>query len=263
MRLPLDVPDPVRRLALFPFHQLPVSPHVERVELDGAFIHIDRWPGAQIVGVRGAGPADVAATVDAARAVAREHGKEILAWWVPPDQDHLAAALESAGLVNDDTPGFEAIENALALVAPPSGGAVEGVEVRMTETWDEYRAGSHVVQQVFGMPHVSDDELRARYEDYLHPENPGRGFVALIDGRVVGTSYASFADAGVNLFGGSVLPEARGRGVYRALLQARWEAAVARGTPALTVQAGRMSRPICERLGFVFLAPVRVFVDSL
>jgi hypothetical protein len=29
------------------------------------------------------------------------------------------------------------------------------------------------------------------------------------------------------------------------------------------VQASRMSRPICERLGFVFLAPVRVFVDQL
>jgi GNAT superfamily N-acetyltransferase len=80
---------------------------------------------------------------------------------------------------------------------------------------------------------------------------------------VIATSYAAFGDAGVNLFGGSVLPEARGRGVYRALVQARWEAAVARGTPALTVQASRMSRPICERLGFVFVAPVRVFVDQL
>ena len=110
---------------------------------------------------------------------------------------------------------------------------------------------------------MSDDDLRARYDDYRNPDNPGRGFVALIDGRVVGTSYAAFGDAGVNLFGGSVLPEARGRGVYRALVRARWEAAVDRGTPALTVQAGRMSRPICERLGFVFLAPVRVFVDQL
>ena len=76
------------------------------------------------------------------------------------------------------------------------------------------------------MPPVTDDELRARYDDYRNPDNPGRGFVALIDGRVVGTSYAAFGDAGVNLFGGSVLPEARGRGVYRALVGARWEAAV-------------------------------------
>jgi len=70
-------------------------------------------------------------------------------------------------------------------------------------------------------------------------------------------------DAGLNLFGGSVLPEARGRGVYRALIQARWDLAVANGTSCLTVQAGRMSRPIVERAGFEFLAPVRVYVDDL
>ena len=253
----------MQRLALYPFHELPKSPDVEVVELDGAFMGINRWPTAQIVGIRGDGPPDVRATVEAARAVARERGKAIVAWWVPPAQDHVSEALESAGLVNQDTPGFEAIENALALVTPPLGGEVDGVEVRMTETWDDYSAGARVVENAFGMPPTTDDELRARYDDYRHPDNPGRAFVALIDGRVVGTSYAAFGDAGVNLFGGSVLPDARGRSVYRALVQARWQAAAARGTPALTVQAGRMSRPICERLGFTFLAPVRVFVDAL
>ena len=259
----MDVPEPVRRLAMCPFHELPVPPDIERVELDGAFISINRWPTAQMVGIRGSGPSDIEATVAAARAVARQRGKTIVAWWVPPDQDDLIPALESAGLVNQDTPGFEAIENALALVTTPDVDAAGGIEVRMTETWDDFHAASNVGGQVFGMPPVSDDDLRARYDDYRNPENPGRGFIALIDGRVIGTSYAAFGDAGVNLFGGSVLPEARGRGVYRALVQARWEAAVARGTPALTVQASRMSRPICERLGFVFVAPVRVFVDQL
>ena len=253
----------MRRLALRPFHELPRSPDVEKVELDGAFIALNRWPGAQVVGIREDGPSEVAGTVEAARAVARERGKTILAWWVPPDQDHFASALEAAGLENQDTPGFEAVENALALVDPLLGGHVDGVEVRVTESWDDYRAGARVVEKVFGMPPVTDDDLRARYDDYRHPDNPGRAFVALIDARVIGTAFASFGDAGVNLFGGAVLPEARGRGVYRALVQARWEAAVARRTPALTVQAGRMSRPICERLGFVFLAPVRVFVDTL
>ena len=123
----------------------------------------------------------------------------------------------------------------------------------MVETWEDFRDGSHVVETAFGMPAVTEEELRARYRDYRHPDTPGRAFVALIDGRVVGTSYAVFGDVGVNLFGGSVLPEARGQGVYRALVRARWDAAAARGTPALTVQAGRMSRPICERLGFVFI----------
>jgi GNAT superfamily N-acetyltransferase len=259
----MELPEPVRRLAVYPFHELPVPPAVEHVELDGAFIGINRWPTAQVAGIRGDGPSNVGATVEAARDVAREHGKTIVAWWVPPDQDHVAPALEAAGLVNEDTPGFEAIENALALVEPPLGDDVAGVEVRMVETWDDYRAGARVTEEVFGMPHASDDDLRLRYDDYRNPDNPGREFVALVGERVVGSSFAGFGDAGVNLFGGAVLPDARGRGVYRALVQARWRVAVARGTPALTVQAGRMSRPICERLGFVFVAPVRVFVDQL
>jgi hypothetical protein len=85
---------------------------------------------------------------------------------------------------------------------------------------------------------------------------------ASIDGRIVGTAAAGLGPAGINLFGGSVLAEARGRGVYRALTIARWELAIARGTPALTIQAGRMSKPIAERLGFRFIAAIDVYVDD-
>ena len=38
--------------------------------------------------------------------------------------------------------------------------------------------------------------------------------------------------------------------MYRALVRARWDDAVAAGQPALVVHAGAMSRPILERLGF-------------
>ena len=259
----MGIPEPVRRLAVHPFVELPRPPEIEVVELDGAVLGINPWPGAQIVSIVGDGPSDVAAAVDAARAVARDRGKDTLGWWVAPEHDFVAPELEAAGLVNEDTPGFEAIENAMVLLAAPAGGRVEGVEVRISETWEDFSAGSQVARQVFGLPPVSEEDLRERYETYRRPDNPGRGFIALVDGSVVGTSYAAFSPAGVNLFGGSVLPEARERGVYRAMLQARWEAAVERGTPALTVQAGRMSRPILERRGFEFIAPVRVFVDDL
>ena len=73
-----------------------------------------------------------------------------------------------------------------------------------------------------------------------------RTFVGLLDGEIVGTAAAIFGANAVYLVGGSTRSDARGRGVYRALVRARWDAAVARGTPALTVSAGRMSRPILE-----------------
>jgi len=68
-------------------------------------------------------------------------------------------------------------------------------------------------------------------------------------------------DAGVALMGGAVLPAVRGRGVYRALVHARWEHAVARGTPLLVVQAGRMSAPVLTGLGFRSHGTIRLFVD--
>ena len=79
-------------------------------------------------------------------------------------------------------------------------------------------------------------------------------FLALRRGEPVGAALGSLLEAGINLSGGAVVPHARGVGVYTALVHARWAAAVQRNTPALTVQAGKMSRPILERLGFTPLA---------
>ena len=61
----------------------------------------------------------------------------------------------------------------------------------------------------------------------------------------------------------AVLPELRGRGAYRALVRARWDHAAARGTPLLVVQAGDLSAPVLDRLGFVRRAVVKLYVDRL
>jgi GNAT superfamily N-acetyltransferase len=53
-----------------------------------------------------------------------------------------------------------------------------------------------------------------------------------------------------SLWGGSTLPEQRGKGLYSALLSARAQEARSRGMKYLTVDAGPMSRPILERFGF-------------
>ena len=61
---------------------------------------------------------------------------------------------------------------------------------------------------------------------------------------------ADRASAGAYLMGGATAEWARGRGACRAVVRVRWDAAVERGTPAIAVGAGPMSRPILERLGF-------------
>ena len=54
----------------------------------------------------------------------------------------------------------------------------------------------------------------------------------------------------------SPLPEARGRGAYRALVRARWDEAVRRGTPSLVVHAEEASRRVLERIGFEYVGNV-------
>jgi len=61
---------------------------------------------------------------------------------------------------------------------------------------------------------------------------------------VAGTPFAT-------LWGGSILPGWRRRGVYRALVAYRARLAEVRGFTLLQVDASDDSRPILQRLGFV------------
>lgn len=254
------IPDAVRRQALHPFRELPKPGNVSRFPLDGAVMTTNPFPGAQVAFPTSL-DVDVEAVVEASRAIARDHEKTIVGWWIAPEHDALAPAFEALGIVNRDTPGFEATENAMALASTPAGYRPEGVEVRTVESLEDYRGVTNVVIECFGYPRLPENELRDRYEE-SRAETTGEVFIALIDEQVVGSAFASFGNAGLNLFGGSVLPDARGRGVYRALTFARWDIAVERGTPALTVQAGKMSMPILESLGFELVDQARVFVDE-
>lgn len=261
------IPDAVRRLAEHPLDELPLPPSVERIEQDGVLMVVTPFPVAQIVHPGELDLEDLEAAVESMRAIGRARGKTVLGWWIAPEHDAFAPHLEALGLVNEDTGGFEAIENAMALVTPPPVIAADGVEVRQVASFDEFAGGVRVEMEAFQMHPDMREELEAglakRFEEYQDPRHSECQFIALMSGRIVGVATAAPAESGVCLFGGSVLPDVRGRGVYRALLRARWDFAVARGTPALTVQAGRMSKPILERLGFVQLSAARVFFDIL
>src|SRR5256714_11888255 len=115
--------------------------------------------------------------------------------------------------------------------------------------------------EAFGMPEERREAAlagaRARYG-----EGPSEGYLAFVEGEPVGTATARFTDAAAVLFAGSVLPHARGRGAYRALVRARWDDAVAHGAPALVTHAGAMSLPILRRLGFREVATVRILLDE-
>ncbi|MDX6513756.1 MAG: hypothetical protein QOE36_3260 [Gaiellaceae bacterium] len=151
----------------------------------------------------------------------------------------------------------------MALVQPP-GGEPSAIEARAVETFEEYVEAREIEMEVFGYPDDRRVGLRAifprRWDDQRR-DRIEQHFLGWLDGRPVAAALAVFADAGALLVAGATLPDARGHGAYRALVRARWEAAVERGTPALVVQAGEQSRPILEGLGFQRVSRLHVLVD--
>jgi GNAT superfamily N-acetyltransferase len=128
------------------------------------------------------------------------------------------------------------------------------VEVRRAATPEDRLAAARIAAIAFGMP----EPVAVREET----DDDNVVYIALIDGEPVARATASFSEHGVTLFGGATLPEARGRGAYRALVAARWDEAAQRGTPALVTQASSMSRPILGRLGFREVCEIRILLDE-
>lgn len=162
----------------------------------------------------------------------------------PPD---LVERLLERGLEAD----AEFLRVGMALSSPAPGPSA--VEVRPTATGEARQIAQAIGASVFGPPSVEPPPPHAGTVVYL----------AYIDGEPVGRAPAAFSAHGATLSGAAVLPEARGRGAYRALVHARWRDAVTRGTPLAVTDAGSASRPLLARMGFREVCTIRSLVDRL
>lgn len=206
---------------------------------------------------------DVEPVVAEVRARMRERGKRIASWWVSERStpDDLEQRLLEAGLQID--PDDYDIAG-LATTEPPP--VSEGVEVVRADDLETFRQAAEVQWEVFGKPQEErEHELALLPDDFEEQQSAGSHsvFLARIDGRPAGAAGSAYSPRGALLWGGATAEWARGRGVYRALVRARWDDAVARGTPTLAVGAGAMSKPILLRLGFRELCRFRRVGDSL
>jgi GNAT superfamily N-acetyltransferase len=87
-------------------------------------------------------------------------------------------------------------------------------------------------------------------------------YLAYLDGDAVGTAgMEQLETRHAFLLSGCVLPEARGCGVYRALVHHRWADARTFGWLPLVVQAGRLSLPILERCDFRTVGNIQLLED--
>jgi GNAT superfamily N-acetyltransferase len=196
--------------------------------------------------------------------------EEILAWFAAQDRDQFAwlvgpdtapASLATQLLAHGAVPyELEPVWAAMILTSPPP--AVDAIDVRKVASLDELHEGLDVIATTGGF---SDAEREAAHAIAAKtwPSPHRTSFVAYVDGVPVGSGGCGYAGTCTYLSGSGVLAEFRGRGVYRALVRARWDDAVARGQPALVIQAGRMSKPILERLGFETVCEVQAFIDHV
>ena len=187
-----------------------------------------------------------------------------VSWWLgpsaePPDLPELLLALG----VGEPADGA-AVLHALACVSEPVAGP-DDVVVRAVSTLDDYLAWTEVMWEAFDTPAERRERDRPHLPRLFDAERRGgavRSFLAFLDGRPAGTGRSVYSHRGVFLIAGATAPWARGRGVYRALVRARWDEAVARGTPALVTEAmPDTSLPILLGLGFREVCRIRRLED--
>lgn len=169
----------------------------------------------------------------------------------------LVEQLLARGLVRDDEP----YAVAMALSVEPPEAPAEFV-TRRPQTREEYIEAVEVQFEAFGATAEEIEDFRATLQERGLPSTRTMHAVWM-EGEIVGAGTCAWTPTGLALFGGATLQRARGRGVYRALISARWrDAAAASTTPALITQAGAMSRPILARLGFEPVGRVDMLVDN-
>jgi GNAT superfamily N-acetyltransferase len=200
-------------------------------------------------------------SIATARGWFRERGVGSFRWLVGPSATpgDIASRVVASGAVPDqDEPELT------AMVLDREPPAISGVAVRPLVSYADFEQMERIREAVFGRPppaSVDPGSAPARWAETQ--ATPGyAAFIAELDGKAVAYGVMIATEVGPMLLAGGVtLPAARGRGAYRALVHARWEAAEMAGVPVLVTQAQASSRPILERLGFRSTGIIQVLTD--
>jgi GNAT superfamily N-acetyltransferase len=193
-----------------------------------------------------------------------ERGGERFVWLVGPSATPTDVALRLLDLGAEPNPGgTDYMAMVLDHAPPPSPAAIE---LRRVETLADYAAMWEVMFDGFEMPCEERDAIRATLDERwaATAADPGRwSYLAIVGGVPVAEGSVRLTVHGpLWLAGGVTLPAFRGRGIYRALVRARWDDAVRLGAGTLVVIANvHTSYPILDRLGFRAVGRVRMLID--
>lgn len=187
---------------------------------------------------------------------ARELGADRLQVWVTLGADDgLDDVVRAAGGVHEETLAVLALD--LTEDRPDLDPAADLELRRDGEDLATHRDYYWLNAEVFGGSLPSDEDLAASLARQV-PEQ--WSVIAYDDGRPVGSGGITVAGHVGRLWGGCVVEAARGRGVYRAVLDARLRAAADAGcTMALVKGNTATSGPILARAGFTTYGEERLY----
>lgn len=140
------------------------------------------------------------------------------------------------------------------------------VTVRWATDFETARDGAAVAVTGFGgaLPSDAQIESDAAGGAVSVPAGEGGMLVAYVDGTPVGYGGVALVDGVARLSYGVVAPAARGRGVYRAVLDARLSYAATHGaTMALVKGNGTTSGPILRKAGFTAFGQEPIYAVPL
>jgi hypothetical protein len=246
----------LREVAEYPNSFSPLGPSDERIDTGRYTLCMasgKRWNTVQ----RQRFPLDeVDEVIAEVRDTLRRRGRTQTQWEVGSSAPGgLVDALLERGIARDKEP--YAVALVLEREPPP---VADGLVARRVETFEEYAAANAVQWEAFesSAEDIAENRelLPQRYRETVNVMH-----AVWLDGEVVCAGTSAPTEHGLLLYGGATLPRARGRGAYKALNRARWDDAVAHGTPALITQGGSMSRPILEKLGFERVGEVHMLLD--
>ncbi len=182
-------------------------------------------------------------------------------WWVSPADRpaELAELLVARGFVeeNETAPGMVANLSGLRTEAPPPG-----IDIELVRDARALAEACEVLVAGFGLPAVAGEALARLGALGFGADVPLHTFIARLDGRAVGTSLGVMAGRATALFNVATLPEARGRGVGRAVTLAAMRDGATHGAEIALLQSSAMGHSVYARLGFRDFAAYRLFLHS-
>ncbi|MGH3209295.1 MAG: GNAT family N-acetyltransferase [Trebonia sp.] len=207
-------------------------------------------PPLTVMEFRPSGPlgAAVSAVLDRARAF----GLPKLRWEVRLDSPaELVAELTARGATRQLV--LDVLACDLRNGAPTLPPASADVQIRWAAGFETARDASALRVTGFGGSLPPDDRIEANAAKDAATVPAGKGglLVAYVGGVPSGSGGVTIVDGVARLWGGVVVPSARGQGIYRAVLEARMSYALAHGaTMALVKGKVDTSGPILRRAGF-------------